>query len=298
MGGLDGDHLDKRPRFQRGLSGDQGDVCAAQRALPRQGVAHLAAGAVGVDAHRVDRFTGGPGGDQHLFAGQILGVEDLLQDVVVQQLLFWQLSRADILAGQHPDCRVDDAKAVAAQRFQVVLGDGVFVHVGVHRGGHQLFAAAGQHGGGEHVVGDAVGHLGDDVGRGRSDHHKVGTLGERHMLDVVLEVAVEGVDHAAGVAQRLKGQWGDELGGVFGHDDLHVAVLFGQHAGDVGHLVGGNRAGDAQHDGFSFKHKKSFLLLCAFKASIAEAWEEVKTGSPAPMERVCSGCWFFCLNFV
>ena len=70
-----------------------------------------------------DRAPGGPAGDQREpLPRQILGVDDLLETLPVEQLRR-QLSRADILAAYF-NCPVDDAKAVAAQRFQVVLVTG------------------------------------------------------------------------------------------------------------------------------------------------------------------------------
>ena len=71
------------------------------------------------------------------------------------------------------------------------------------------------------------------------------------MGDLEFEVAVKGVHHALVTGQGLKGDGSDELGGVFGHDDLHIGPQLAQCAGHIGHLIGGNAAGDAQKDAFA-----------------------------------------------
>jgi len=145
----------------------------------------------------------------------------------------------------------NDLPAVAAENVQVVLSDGIFVHIGVHGGSNELGALAGQNGGGEHVVSQTVGQLGAHIGGGRGDEHQVGALGQGDVLHLVGEVAVEGVHHGAAAGELLKGEGGDKLGGVLGHHDLYLAVLLDQGRGQRSGLVGGNAAGDAQKNGFS-----------------------------------------------
>ena len=123
--------------------------------------------------------------------------------------------------------------------------------MGVHGRGHQLGAGGGQGDGGEHVIGQAVGQLGDDVGGGRRDEHEVGGVGQRDMGHIVLEIAVEGIDDAAAVGEGLKDQRRDELGGVSGHEHMDIRPALGQRMGHIGHLVSRDAAGDAQHDGFA-----------------------------------------------
>ncbi len=84
------------------------------------------------------------------------------------------------------------------QRFEVILGDGVFEHVGVHGGRDQLGAGRGQRDGGQHVVGLTVGQLGDNVGRGRGNEHQICRVGKADMGHVVLEVAVKRIDTGSG----------------------------------------------------------------------------------------------------
>ena len=181
----------------------------------------------------------------------VLRLCDGAEDVVQQDILFRQASAAHVLAGQHAALGGDDREAVLFQCGDVVLGDGVLQHPGVHGRGDELGTLGRENDGGEHIVGDAVGHFGDHVGRGGGHQDHVGLFGQRDVGDLEFEVAVKGVHHALVTGQGLKGDGSDELGGVFGHDDLHIGPQLAQCAGHIGHLIGGNAAGDAQKDAFA-----------------------------------------------
>ena len=73
------------------------------------------------------------------------------------------------------------------------------------------------------------------------------------MRHIVLEVAVEGIDDAAAVGQRLKHQGGDELGGVLGHQYMDVGAQFDERVRHVGHFVGGDAPADTEDDGFALQ---------------------------------------------
>ena len=178
------------------------------------------------------------------------------QAVVHQHALLRQPAGAHVAAGQQPGAGGDHGKAVVFQRFQIVLGDGVFQHVGVHGRSHQLGAGGGQRHGGQHIIGQAVGQLGQHVGGGRGDQHQVGGVGQRHMGHVVLEIAVKGVHDAPAVGQRLKHQRRDELGGVFGHQHMHVGPHLDQRMGHIGHFVCGDAPGNPDDDRLSFEQHR------------------------------------------
>ena len=174
-------------------------------------------------------------------------------DVIQQDLRLRHLSAAHRLAGQQAAGGGDDLKAIPFQGGDVVLGDGVFQHGRVHGRGDQLLALGRQDHGGQHVVRDAVGELGDDVRRGRGDENEVRCLRQGDVGDIVLEIPGEGIHHAPVVGQGLKGQGGDELGGVLGHDDVDLRPGLPQGAGHVGNFIGGNAPGDAQQHALSFQ---------------------------------------------
>ena len=258
-GGGERNGLYKRHGRKRAAGGrQQRDVCAAQHTGAGHGVAHLAGGVVRQVAHGVHRLLRGTGRDDDLFAFKVFRAGQLPQDVVDQHTLIGQTARADVAAGQHTGAGRDDREAVVFQRFEVILGDGVFEHVGVHGGRDELGAGRGQRDGGQHVVGLTVGQLGDNIGRGRGDEHQICRVGKADMGHVVLEVAVKRIDLAAAAGQRLKHQRRDKLSGVFRHKNVYIRAQLDECMRHVGHFVGGNAPGDAEDNGFVGKqHKKS-----------------------------------------
>ena len=236
---------------QAGGPGHQGHGGPPAGGGPGDGVAHPAGGVVGEIAHRVQRLPGGAGGDQHPQARHVLGVAHGVLHILQQLVRLGHFPFPYRAAGQPAAGRLDELPAVSAQRGQIVLGHRVFVHPGVHGGGGQLWAVAGQDGGGEHVVRQAVGQLGQHVGGGGSHQHHVRLVGQGDVLHLKLIVAVEGV-HAHPVArQGLEGMGTDELGGVFRHQHLHVGPLLHQGGSQAGGLIAGDAAGDGQQHGFS-----------------------------------------------
>ena len=209
---------------------------------------------VGDVAHRVDGLLGGPGGDQHLQALHILFQGQVPQDVLEHHLRLHHLAHTAVTAGQMAAHRLDQLHAVVLQLFQIVLHDGVFVHLGVHGRSHQLFALAGQQSGGEHIVRQTIGQLTDHVGGGGGHQGDVRLLGHRHMLHIELKVPVKGIHQAFVAGEGLEGDGVDKVGGVLGHQHLNVRVLLDQKAGHGGHFICRDAAGDRQHHMFSLEH--------------------------------------------
>ena len=149
--------------------------------------------------------------------------------------------------------RGDNGKTVLLQGSKIVLGDGVFQHRRVHGRGHQFFAAGRQNHRGEHVIGNAVGQLGDNIGGGRRHQNQVRSGGQGDVGNVILKVPGKGVHHTPVVGQGLKGQGGNKLSGVLGHHHMDLRPRFPQGAGHVGHFIGGNAAGHTQQDALSLQ---------------------------------------------
>ena len=62
-------------------------------------------------------------------------------------------------------------------------------HGGLNDGDVYKRQVTGQNGGGEHIVGQAVGKLSQNVGRGRGHQYQVGLVGQGNVLH--LELVVE-----------------------------------------------------------------------------------------------------------
>ena len=209
---------------------------------------------VGDITHRVDGLLSRPGGDQHLQALHVLFQSQIPQDVLEHHLRLHHLAHTAVAAGQMAGHRLDQLHAVVLQLFQIVLHDGVFVHLGIHGRRHQLFALAGQQGGGEHIVRQTIGQLADHVGGGRGYQSNVRLLCHRHMLHIELKVPVEGIHQTFVAGEGLEGDGVDEVGGVLGHQHLNVRVLLHQQACHGGHFICRDAAGDRQHHMFSLEH--------------------------------------------
>ena len=124
--------------------------------------------------------------------------------------------------------------------LKIILKDSVLPHTGVHGRSEEHWGLRGHDGSGEHIVADAASHLTDDIGSTGGNHKEVASLGQRDMLDIETEVAIEGVDDALVVRQSLEGHRGDELRGVLRHDDMHIGIELYQHRCQIGNLIGSN----------------------------------------------------------
>ena len=230
--------------------GHEGHACAAVAGGFGQGVAHLAGGAVGDDAHGVEGLPGAPGGDDDVAARQVAGAAQHPSDVVEERLGLDHAAWAYEAGGQAARRGADDVRAAPLERRQVLLEGGMLVHVGVHGGGEKQRRLGGQGRGGEGVVGEAEGELGDDVGRGRGDDQQVGAGGQGDVLHGELRLEVEEVRDHGPVGDAAEGHGRDELGGAAGEDDVDVRAGLHEAAGKLGGLVAGDAAGDSQDDVF------------------------------------------------
>ena len=249
-------------RVQGDRAGDQDDLGAAQHGLVGNGVAHLARAVVGQIADGIQGLLGGAGRHDDLFSRQGLFTADFMLDPLAEDRGLRQLAAACVAAGQVAAGRINDLKSVFAEQADIVPGDRVFQHGRIHGRGDQLFALCGQDDGREHIVRDPVGHFGDDIRRGRGDQDQVRLFGDGNMAHVKLKVPVEGIDHTFRAGQGLKGQGGDKFGGILRHDDVDLGARLVQGAGDVGHFVGGDAAGDPQKDTFTAQvfHRFQYLI--------------------------------------
>ena len=125
---------------------------------------------VGQIPYWVQSLLGGTGGDQDVFARQIVGQRNGAEDMLKQLVRLGQLSRPHRSAGQPSGGRGNNLPAIAAEDVQVVLGHRVFKHLGIHGRCKELGAGTGQNGGGQHIVRQAVGQLGAHIGSGRGDN--------------------------------------------------------------------------------------------------------------------------------
>ena len=219
----------------------------------RQGKTHLAAGAVGNAAHRVNRLKGGAGGNQHALARQQFGLKK--RDYVVQQFLgLAHAAIARFAAGLVAHAHTQHGGAVGTQLRHIAHSGGVRPHFAVHGRGQQQrhrFDGAGQAHQAEQIVSAPVQQFGHEIGAARSNKNGVGLSAQvdvRHIVGLA-RVPLRGVD--AALAQGLQGDRGDELGCGLGHHHLHGGAFLDERAAQFGGLVARNAAAESQNNVFT-----------------------------------------------
>ena len=139
-----------------------------------------------------------------------------------------------------------------AQRGHVGLRRRRLPHAVVHSGCDHDGSRRRKQRGGDEVIGDAVGHLGDDIGRRGRHDHQIGLLRQRNVVDGVGGVVEQA--HGNGlVGERTEGERAHKLGGMLAHNDLDARAALLQQAHDIARLIGGDPAGNAQQDRISLK---------------------------------------------
>ena len=161
-----------------------------------------------------------------------------------------------VSAGQVAATHLDKHVAAFTQPGHVGLRGGVVPHAVVHRRGDNQRFSHGQGGTGQQVVGDAMGQLGQDVGRAGGHHHQVGPVGQGNVFGMPVKVLGKHVDTYLVPGQCLKGQRGDELRASPRHDHAHLAAFLLEQADELGGFEGRDGTGDPEqytltHRGYS-----------------------------------------------
>ena len=92
---------------------------------------------------------------------------------------------------------------------------------------------------------------GDEIGRCRRDQNQIGLARQVDMRHRVRHPRIPLVGEHRLAGQCLEGRRRDEVGRPLGHRHLHVGALLAEQADQFGRLVGGDAAGDAEHDALS-----------------------------------------------
>ena len=225
------------------------DQCDEGAGLPAglgQCIAHFAGRQVGDAAHRVDGLVGGAGRHQDALALQGLWSEEIRQ-LLDQHGGFQHPAGANLAAGLLARIRTQYLHAIGTQLVDVALGGRVLPHLPVHGRCHQQRDVAGQAQGGEQIVTQAMGHLGQKIGRCRGDDDGIGVAAQFDVGHAVVDAGVEGAGEHRFARQRLEGGGADEMGGSPGHHHLHAGAGPLQVTHQLCGLVGGHTAGHAQH---------------------------------------------------
>jgi hypothetical protein len=139
-------------------------------------------------------------------------------------------------------------RAVAAQRFDVLQRGGMLPHLAIHGRGDQNRGAGGERDGREGIVGEAVGHGGEDVRGGGGDEEQIGLVGELDVAGLPAFFFGKEIGDDRILAQRAQGERRDEFERGFRQHTRHAMAGLGELAGEVRRLVGRDGTGDAEDD--------------------------------------------------
>ena len=162
----------------------------------------------------------GAGGNHDALARQVLrhGIEHLA-DGLDDVLGLAHAPRVHVAAGKVATARSHHMDATVAQRGHIGLRRRRLPHAVVHGGGDHDGSRRGKQRGGDEVIGDTVGHLGDDIGRRGRHDHKIGLLRQRNVVDGVGGV-VEKAHRDRLVGERAERERPHKLRGMLAHNDL------------------------------------------------------------------------------
>ena len=211
-------------------------------------MAHLAGGAVREIADGIDGLAGGPGGDEDALAGQIALRGQGALDGLDEGGHLGQSAASGEARGERAGLGLEHGDPALAQRLDIGLHGRVVPHAAVHGRRHQHRASRGEEEGGQEVVGDAVGGLGQEIGRGRRHHEGIRPLGESHVLDGLLTLRIEEAREDRPARERAEGEGAHEMLGVGRHHHCHLGSAGGQLPQEQHRLVGGDAARDTEND--------------------------------------------------
>jgi hypothetical protein len=157
-------------------------------------------------------------------------------------------SGAGLAAGHVTSVRPDEADAVGLEGRHVAAGRGMGPHHRVHGGCGEHGLVGGEQGGRGEVVGMAVRHLGQKVGRGRGHDHEIGLAGQPDMAHFGLvgerkEVGVDLLLGEAGDRER-----GDELAAGASQNHPKGEAPLAAPPDKLEHLVGRDAAADDEEN--------------------------------------------------
>ena len=180
-----------------------------------------------------------------------------------QVVRFEHPPHADVTAGLAAGCWAEQANAALLEQRAVGLGRGVGPHGLVHRRGQCHRCVGSQDQGGQQVVGHALCQTRHEIGRGGCDQHQVGPARQLDMPHGRFGGRIEQIEMDRVAGKGLEGQRGDEFAPAVGHHDADLGTLVAQPANQLGALVRGDAAADAQDDAFTIKplHRPALLRV-------------------------------------
>ena len=259
--GLDMDHPQPRRVGQRDRSGDQNDLGSGRRRRSRDRVALSSGGSVGEEAHRIESFVGRSGGHHHATPRQELrrrnGALRQRNDGPDRQCSldgshdverFGHAAGTEFAAGHDPLLGPDREDAVVLEQREVALGRRMEPHPDIHGRREENPLVGREEQRAREVIGDALRHLGHEIGGGWCHDQQVGRAGQFDMTHFGLVGQREQVVVDPFSCKARDRQGGDESLGGCRHHGPDATASFTKTPHEVKSLVGRDAAADHQED--------------------------------------------------
>ena len=180
--------------------------------------------------------------------GQVEIEVEFLRDPRQNRRRLWHPPRAEFAARHRPLVGIHHRNACLAQPIGIALGRRMLPHPNIHcgHGQHRFVGRKDQRG--RQIVGDACGHLRQQVGSGGAHHDEVRFAAELDMphLDLVLEIEQRGIDLV--LAQSGKRHRGNELLAAIGQHTGYLPTRLADQAHELARFVGGDAPADNEQD--------------------------------------------------
>ena len=166
-------------------------------------------------------------------------------------------------------------RAALLQQVKVSLRGEVLVHMLLHRGHEQQGSRGCKRHGGQHIVGHAVSQLGERVGGRRCDDEQVGLAPEFDVACGSLAGRLPELRIDWAMAQRREGQGADELLGMLCEHNVDECASLLELARQVGSLVRGDTATNAENDPFILQHGSAYPRIVRQVSNTAKSPKRV-----------------------
>ncbi len=246
-GRVDPRHLHAHRRLEHDRAGNELHVGTA---LPRrlgEPVSHLAARAIGDDAHRIDRLARGTRRHHHPLPGQPAVAPQQSRGMRRNGVrLTHPPGTARRPFRQRPDVGTDDGNPAPLEQRQVHLRLWMGEHLVVHGRSEQHRRRGREQQAGQCVVSQPLRHARDQLRRGGSHDHHVGLLAPAHVVERRVAIPQRHQHRPAG--QCLEGHRPHEFRGRTGQHHIDPRAGFGEVPGEIAALVAGDPARHAEDD--------------------------------------------------
>ena len=151
--------------------------------------------------------------------------------------------------------RIGELNADLFQFLDILLRQGVAIHLIIHGGRQKNWTIGGQDHGACKIIGETPSDPGNKIGRGGSHQNQIGKLGQRGVDDIVGRVDGEKVIINRFSAHRTEGKGGYKFLRRLGQNTHHPGPLLPKRLDEIGDLVSSDASRNNQKDRLIFESR-------------------------------------------